>query len=150
MRPENKSKMTLVMILVLCIAPIVIAQWLWSNGQVQGGHSYGQLLAQPALSSDPQWRLLAHDPAGCTPRVHSLAQSAKQLQIAQGKERERIRSVAACDSSLPPQFSLGLYLIDPHGNAVIFYPPEQLAQIVGRQKVIREIGTILKNNRGLG
>jgi hypothetical protein len=142
--------MTLLAILGLCIAPIVLAQWLWSQGQVQGGQSYGQLLAQPALSHDTQWRLVAHDPAGCTTALQSLAQSAQQLQTAQGRERERIRSVAACASALPQQFSLGLYLIDPHGNAVIFYPPEQLAQVVGRQKVIREIGTILKNNRGLG
>ncbi|WP_156939089.1 hypothetical protein [Deefgea rivuli] len=147
---KTKSRLILLAILGLCIAPIVLAQWLWSNGQVQGGQSYGQLLAQPALSRDAQWRLVAHDPAGCTASLHSLAQSAQQLQIAQGKERERIRSVAACDSTLPQQFSVGLYLIDPHGNAVIFYPPEQLAQVLGRQKVIREIGKILKNNRGLG
>ncbi|MGL4996596.1 MAG: hypothetical protein ACRC6G_10555, partial [Deefgea sp.] len=133
-----------------CIAPIVLAQWMWSRGEVQGGRTYGQLLAKPAIERDTQWRLLAHDPAGCSPQLQNLAQSAQQLQIAQGKERQRIRSIAACDLTLSPQFALGLYLIDPHGNAVIFYQPKQLSQVDGRQKVIREIGKILKNNRGLG
>jgi hypothetical protein len=150
MSPKAKSRLTLLVILLICLAPIVLAQWLWSRGEVQGGNSYGQLIAQPAIERDAQWRLLAHDPAGCSAQVQTLAQSAVQLQTAQGKERDRIRSVAACDRSLPQQFALGLYLIDPHGNAVIFYPPEQLAQVEGRQKVIREIGKILKNNRGLG
>ncbi len=150
MSPKTKSRMPLLAILLLCIAPIVLAQWLWSRGDVRGGDSYGQLLAKPAVNPDIQWRLLAHDPAGCSAQLHSLAQSAQQFQIAQGKERERIRSIAACDLTLSPQFSLGLYLIDPHGNAVIFYQPEQLSQVDGRQKVIREIGKILKNNRGLG
>lgn len=147
---KTKSRLTLLAILLLCVAPIVLAQWVFSRGEVQGGHSYGQLLAKPAVEPDTQWRLLAHDPAGCSVQVQRLAQSAQQLQIAQGKERHRIRSVAACDLALPPQFALGIYLIDPHGNAVILYRPEQLSQVDGRQKVIHEIGKILKNNRGLG
>lgn len=150
MSPKTKSRLTLLAILLLCVAPILLAQWVWSRGEVQGGQSYGQLLAKPAIERDTQWRLLAHDPAGCSTQLKGLAQSAQQLQIAQGKERNRIRSVAACDQTLPPQFALGIYLIDPHGNAVIFYPPAQLSQVDGRQKVIQEIGKILKNNRGLG
>ncbi|MGL6042208.1 MAG: hypothetical protein ACRC01_13540, partial [Deefgea sp.] len=123
MSPKSKSRLALLAILLLCIAPIVLAQWMWSRGEVQGGHTYGQLLAKPAIERDTQWRLLAHDPAGCSAQVHRLAQSALQFQTAQGKERERIRSIAACDLTLPQQFALGIYLIDPHGNAVIFYLP---------------------------
>ena len=66
MLPKTKSRVILIAMLAMCIAPIVLAQWLWSRGQVQGGQSYGQLLAQPALNRDAQWRLVAHDPAGCT------------------------------------------------------------------------------------
>lgn len=150
MQPKTKSRLVFIAILLICIVPIGLAQWVWSRGEVQGGQTYGQLLATPAIEQDAQWRLVAHDPNGCSTALKSLAQSAVQLQTAQGRERDRIRSVAACDRSLPPQFELGLYLIDPHGNAVIFYPPEQLAKIEGRQKVIREIGKILKNNRALG
>ncbi|WP_297577252.1 hypothetical protein [uncultured Deefgea sp.] len=139
----------MISILALCISPVLLAQWFWVSGDVKGGHSYGQLLAQPLVAADQQWRLVAHDPAGCSALATQLMMSAQQLQMAQGRERGRIRSVAACSMPLPAHFSSGLYLIDPHGNAVIFYPPALLQDVAGRQKTIQEIATILKNNRGL-
>ena len=94
MSPKTKSRLSLLAILLICLLPILLAQWLWSRGEIQGGHSYGQLIAQPAIERDAQWRLLAHDPAGCSAQVQTLAQSAVQLQTAQGKERERKAIIA--------------------------------------------------------
>ncbi|QZA81229.1 hypothetical protein [Deefgea piscis] len=149
MSAKARSRFVLISILALCISPVLLAQWFWVSGDVKGGESYGQLLAQPVVAADQQWRLVAHDAAGCSDLATQLMKSAQQLQIAQGRERGRIRSVAACAMPLPTHFASGLYLIDPHGNAVIFYPPTLLQDVAGRQKTIQEIATILKNNRGL-
>ena len=150
MQPKTRSRLAFIAILSLSIAPIVAAQWLWQRGDVAGGKTYGQLLAQAVMPAQSQWQLAAHDAAGCTPQATQLSHAAQQLQKSQGREGERLAIRPACHSALPAQFATGIYLIDPHGNAVIYYTKQQLADVAGRQKIIREIGQILKNNRGLG
>ena len=147
---KTKSRLTFIAILSLSIAPIVAAQWLWQSGSVVGGKSFGLVIAQPIASPQTQWQLAAHDPAGCTKLATQLGFSAQQMQKAQGRESERVLARAACAQALPQSFAAGMYLIDPHGNAVIYYTPAQLAEMNGRHKAIKEIGQILKNNRGLG
>lgn len=146
---QYRNKMILLAILGMCMLPILLAQLAWQWARPQGGSSFGQLLAQPLLepATPPVWQLLAYSQDGCGTQSHELAQWAGQLQKAQGRVQERIR-VAACPS-LPPSMQSGIYLIDPHGNAVLRYTPMQLAEAGGRQAALREIGRVLKNNPGL-
>ncbi|WP_410499860.1 hypothetical protein [Chitinibacter sp. S2-10] len=144
----------MISILGLCILPILLAQAAWQWARPQGGESFGQLIAKPVLSAPPQryWQLLAHTGQACNAaqpnQANQLRPVAQQLQRAQGNAQHRIK-VAEC-LPLAQALPSGIYLIDPHGNAVLRYSPEQLAQIQGRQAALREIGKVLKNNQGLG
>jgi hypothetical protein len=148
MQLKTKSRMVLVAILGLCILPIVLAQAAWQWSRPQGGDSFGQLLARPLLAPQSQWQLLAHAEQGCGAQTQQLAQVATQLQRAQGRDQSRVK-VAEC-IALAQTMPSGIYLIDPHGNAVLRYSPDQLAAPQGRQAALREIGKVLKNNPGLG
>lgn len=156
MLAKAKSRLVLMAILGLCIAPLGLAQWAWHYARPQGGDTYGQLLAQPMVAPSAQrtWQLLAHIESQCTSAgaanadLAPLLLSARQLRLAQGRDQQRL-AVTAClplDRVMPS----GLYLIDPHGNAVLRYLPQQLQDAAGRQAVLREIGKVLKNNQGLG
>ncbi|QLG89271.1 hypothetical protein HQ393_14035 [Chitinibacter bivalviorum] len=153
MHTKAKQRMVLIAILGLCILPLLLAQAAWQWARPSGGKSYGQLLAQPLLSASqlngrPQWQLLAHGDAACGERTQQLTQIATHLQRAQGREQARLQ-VSQC-LSLAHTLPEGIYLIDPHGNAVLRYTPEQLAEPKGRQAALREIGVVLKNNPSLG
>lgn len=151
------SRLTLVTILGLCILPVGLAHWAWHWARPSGGDTYGQLLAQPMLapSAAQTWQLLAHIESQCPTAsgvanadLAQLLQSARQLRLAQGRDQQRI-AVGAC-LPLGRVMPSGLYLIDPHGNAVLRYTRAQLQDAAGRQAVLREIGKVLKNNQGLG
>jgi hypothetical protein len=155
---QARQRMILLAILGLCILPVLLAQLIWQWARPQGGASYGQLLAQPLttpvglnLPHRASWQLLAHTESMCeagNAQQRQLLLTAQQLQKAQGRDQTRI-TLGSC---LPSARSMptGVYLIDPHGNAVLRYSPQQLADVKGRQAVLREIGKVLKNNQGLG
>ncbi|GAA5785375.1 hypothetical protein GCM10007860_27480 [Chitiniphilus shinanonensis] len=161
--PRRKGRNTLLLMFGLALVPILAAQAVYHWWRPAGGASYGQMLLTPdTLASAPQWRLLAHDPAGCTALQGDLTFAARQFTVGQGREADRMRYGAsrACpnprvaDAGLEtprqPLPGAGLYLIDPHGNAVVRYAPQQLDDIDGRRRVMSEIGKFLKNNKGLG
>ncbi|XZG70303.1 hypothetical protein ACTSKR_00150 [Chitinibacteraceae bacterium HSL-7] len=157
MNRQRRSRIILVAILALCIAPVLAAQWLYRSGQVQGGQSFGELLVQPgALPAGERWVLLAYAPGGC-PGLLTVA--VRQLAVAQGREAARLEPAAALGcrtAALPsrtpqvPWTAAGVYLIDPHGNAVLRYSVEQLTSDTGRRQALGEIGRVLKNNKALG
>ncbi|WP_018152997.1 hypothetical protein [Leeia oryzae] len=162
--PSKRRKLDgrhmLLIMLGICLLPWLAAELAFRFFPPQGGQSYGELLAEPLLKPDPQWRLLAHDPAGCSQALAGFALVARQVSLAQGREMDRIRPeqtggcekplVASKDYTALQSRGAGLYLIDTHGNAVVRYSASQLADDEGRKQVIKEVGLLLKNNPALG
>ncbi|HSC80410.1 MAG TPA: hypothetical protein VLC08_08655 [Chitinolyticbacter sp.] len=158
----KRGRKTFLLLFSLALAPILAAQAVYTWYRPAGGASFGTLLVQPGVApTATQWRLVAHDPAGCTPLIDTLTFAARQLTVAQGREAGRVVYAAtrACPGKvadaalLAPKVALpgaGLYLVDPNGNAVIRYSPEQLGGDEGRRRAMGEIGKLLKNNRALG
>ncbi|WP_148713910.1 hypothetical protein [Chitinolyticbacter meiyuanensis] len=158
----KRGRKTLLLMFALSLTPILAAQAVYTWYRPAGGQSFGELLVQPAvLDAAKQWRLVAHDPAGCTAQADALTFAARQLDVAQGRESDRVAYAATrlCPGKVAdaqvvqPRQALpgaGLYLVDPNGNAVIRYSPQQLASDEGRRRVMSEIGKLLKNNQALG
>ena len=155
---QQRGRWLLLGLFAMAAVPILAAQAAFQWWRPQGGNTFGQLIAQPAAAADSHWRLVAveHD---CGQRWQQLLLASRQLRLAQGLDSERITRAtsgtcqAAYLAALPaaPLLSQpGLYLLDPHGNAVVRYAPAQLSNDADRRKVLKEIGTLLKNNKGLG
>lgn len=157
--------------LLLGLAPVLLASLLYYVRPLGGGGSYGELVARPfPLAVAPgRWALAAYAPAPCDPACTMKLDSLRRLRLAQGEDAERIELVwlssrANAEATvagmrvvhLPEPARLAglsaaadpagdIYLIDPRGNLVLRYPAG--ADMRG---VIREIGRVLKYNRGLG
>lgn len=146
----RNSRRILLIIVVCCLLPWAAAEIVFRWLPPQDAHSYGELLIQPALPAQQHWQLIAHPAPQCNSPLQTMAQ---QLYNAQGRDRERLE-VRPCASPLAgapwQNWPTGLYLIDPHGNAVLRYRQRQLDSHEGRQKVLREIGAVLRRNPGLG
>ncbi|GHD68105.1 hypothetical protein [Jeongeupia chitinilytica] len=159
MKPNRQrhGRRVLLALLAMSALPIVAAQLVYDHWRPAGGESFGELIASPVTGNAARWRLAAVGADGCGARTRSLLFSAGQLQRAQGEAATRIETAttAPCASTItlgdhPLLTEAGLYLIDPNGNAVLRYRPEQLADAVGRKRALQEIGKLLKQNRGLG
>ncbi|UXY15952.1 hypothetical protein N8I74_02740 [Chitiniphilus purpureus] len=157
------GRKTFLLLLGIALVPLLAAQAAYQWWRPEGGDSFGKLIVMPeAFAAAPQWRLVAHDPAGCTPLREKLAFAARQFAVGQGREADRLHfgSSQACAGPAlqehivsAPRLALpgpGLYLVDPNGNAVTQYTPQQLDDVEGRRRTMSEIGKFLKNNRGLG
>ncbi|MDW5417367.1 hypothetical protein R6242_12390 [Iodobacter sp. CM08] len=150
-----KGRTVLIACFMLSLLPILAAQAVWQWWRPVGGNSFGELLATPIAAPGP-WRLAAAD-AACGDVHSKLLFAAGQLRLAQGEASQRMVRASFCPSNsadiayLPSHApSSGLYLIDPHGNAVLRYSTEQLSNDDGRRKALKEIGQVLKNNKALG
>ncbi|WP_035054538.1 hypothetical protein [Andreprevotia chitinilytica] len=158
LKNRKRGRIVLLALIALSAFPIIAAQAVFHWGQPEGGRSFGRMLAQPAAPASSRWRLVAvgHD---CGAAWNDLLVASRQLRLAQGQDTERIEratSGACNDAALtavpgnPHLAEPGLYLVDPRGNAVTHYAPDQLSSDANRRKVLQEIGKILKNNQGLG
>ncbi|GGP23832.1 hypothetical protein [Silvimonas iriomotensis] len=158
----NRGQKTLLLMFGITLAPILAAQaffHFWRPAEIK---SYGELIATPdAAPANGYWRLVAADPQGCTDNQKALLFATRQMRLAQGQESHRIQrgSTVACPAldhdvavlnNASGLHAGGLYLIDPHGNLVMRYRPEQIGDNEGRKKAMAEIGRILKNNEALG
>ncbi|AOY00806.1 hypothetical protein [Jeongeupia sp. USM3] len=157
MKHRNKGRGVLIALFTMAALPVVSAQLAYDHWRPAGGQSFGELIARPAAAKAAQWRLAAVGADGCGERTQLLLFSAGQLQKAQGEAARRLTpaTTAPCPSATvltahPQLAAPGLYLIDPNGNAVVRYRPEQLADDAGRRRALQEIGKLLKQNRGLG
>lgn len=155
----------LLAIFLLCVSPVLASTALYFLAPPAGGKSYGRLLAtQPftlaARSDWPQthWVLLQVEAGACDAGCRQRRDALARIRVAQGEAASRLTVLTA--SPQPPVADQavgalradtrglvpgGLYLIDPHGNQVLFYPPG--AEPV---RVIRELAKVLKTNNGLG
>ncbi|WP_055433353.1 hypothetical protein [Gulbenkiania indica] len=169
---RRAGRIKLGLIVLACALPAVAAWASYRFFPPEGGKSYGQLLEVRPLpgSEAPDWPrgkwVLAtvEAPGPCDARCERRLFTQRQIQVAQGEASERLvrlRLVAGAVAQgeapsraevpvraaphLASRVGAGLYLIDPLGNTVMFYPD---AAEPGR--VIREVGKILKTNNGLG
>jgi hypothetical protein len=164
---KRNARIKLLLMMALCSSP-VIASWALYVARVPlGQKSVGELLPTQPFSAAAsaawprgKWVLASVTRDGCDEacRQHLFAQ--RQIQTAQGEDASRLQRVLLSNSSATkpegtvlvsmaadslPQRGNGLYLIDPLGNQVMFYPDR-----ADPTKVIREVGRILKTNNGLG
>ena len=148
MQSHKQGRWPFILIVLCCTAP-VLASWLaYYVWQPAGGLSYGQLLVQPlAIAQQTAWPqgrwVLLSSGDGCDLRCQQRQFAMRQIRTAQGEAAKRL--VARHVPATGGLRNDGFYLVDPHGNAVLFYPDG--AQPGG---IIREIGRVLKTNNGLG
>ncbi|WP_432723404.1 hypothetical protein R0381_001120 [Jeongeupia wiesaeckerbachi] len=154
---QQRGRRVLLALFALSALPIVVAQLAYDHWRPAGGRSFGELIAKPVTGSAARWRLAVVGADGCGAQTQALLFSAGQLQRAQGEASRRLETAttAPCPSALtlgdhPLLAQAGLYLIDPNGNAVLRYRPDQLGDVEGRKRALQEINKLLKQNRGLG
>ncbi|WP_189375127.1 hypothetical protein [Vogesella alkaliphila] len=147
MNARDRGRIKLLLIALLCALP-VLASWLsyrWLPPA--GGKSYGQLLATPLPQArQPGWPqgrwVLLDAAANCNPACERRRFAMRQIHTAQGEAAARLVRRQQAEAGLRQD---GFYLVDPHGNGVLFYPDG-----AAPAAVIREIRSVLKNNNSLG
>lgn len=147
MSARGRGRIKLLLIALLCALP-VLASWLsyrWLPPA--GGKSYGQLLATPLPQArQPGWPqgrwVLLDAAAACGPACEQRRFAMRQIHTAQGEAATRLVRRQQADAGLRQD---GFYLVDPHGNGVLFYPDG-----AAPAAVIKEIRSVLKNNNSLG
>ena len=91
----------------------------------------------------PQGRWVLLDAAAaCGPACEQRRFAMRQIHTAQGEAATRLVRRQQADVGLRQD---GFYLVDPHGNGVLFYPDG-----AAPAAVIKEIRSVLKNNNSLG
>lgn len=120
-----------------------------------------------------KWVLLMVDSGTCTQHCQNMLFTLRQLRLAQGREMGRIERLMLARDAVPqhlPDTAAGvhvwhdtgglmqrlpvaqqadvsrfIYVIDPLGNQVLRYRDD-----TEPRAIIRELGKLLKNNKGLG
>ncbi|MFK7954560.1 MAG: hypothetical protein AB8B96_00565 [Lysobacterales bacterium] len=151
--PKNRGRWVLIMIFSLFFAPIVAALFLnsrLSDWRPSATKNFGQLIVPvvpigselPSSPADdlPPWRLIwpvvGSCESACKERIETLA----RIQQTLGRHRDKLEIWALNDAAgdLDPGTSdkiraalvareltaEGLYLVDPLGNVMMFYPPD--------------------------
>ena len=158
---RRRSRLTLLLIVAVCAAPIVasyIAYYVWQPG----GHvNYGELLEPRPLPDTPllapdgstsrvsdlkgSWVLLLPDSGRCDERCRTALVYMRQIRLAQGKETGRIERVwLLTDEGAPPADVLagqpGLRVVRGAGSAVLRVFPDGAA---GRIHVVDPLGNLM-------
>jgi hypothetical protein len=158
---RRRSRLTLLLIVAVCAAPIVasyIAYYVW---QPSGHVNYGELLeprplpdtALTALDGSTfrfrdlkgSWILLVADDARCDDRCRTRLVYMRQIRLAQGKETERIERVwlLTGDGSPPAEVLAGqpgLRVVRAGGSDVLGGLAEGAA---GRIHVVDPLGNLM-------
>ena len=126
---------------------------------------------KPASFADlkGKWLLVVVDPAGCDAQCAAALHAIRQYRVAQNTEMDRMdrvwlvadgqvpsaQAVQAAEGAqirlvhgpvtLPGALQQSFYLIDPLGNQVMRYGRDATPN-----KVIKELGRVLKNNQSIG
>ncbi len=169
----TRSQMKLLALLALFAAPILAAWLAASYWTPQRLANYGELLPPkplrlPVLTAPGgqtrawaelrgKWVLLVVAPAGCDADCSHAAWLARQVRLAQGRERDRIERVflsTQAEMNWPygnevyravlaqPSEALargGLFLVDPMGNLMLRFP-----QHADGERVIRDLHRLLQ------
>ncbi len=151
--PKTRGRLVLIMIFALFFAPIVAALFLnsrLSDWRPSATKNFGQLIVPvvpigselPVVDSEtlPPWRLIWPLSGDCEAECRQKVETLARIQQTLGRHRdkleiwvlndtsgeldagaaEKVRS-ALVERDLTTQ---GLYLVDPLGNVMMFYPPD--------------------------
>ncbi|GGY15479.1 hypothetical protein [Paludibacterium paludis] len=163
---RRDGRLLLVLLTLLCLAPVLAAWWVIRAEPPRGGKSYGTLLtvrpfeaARLAGWPTGKWVLLTREGPDCATACRSLRHTVGQIRTALGEAASRTVVVRLVDgraaradagelagAGVPlPAVDSGFMLVDPLGNQVMFYPAS-----AEPRRVMGEIGHLLKTNNGLG
>ncbi len=163
---QRSGRLVLILLALLCAAPVLSAWWIIRVSPPAGGTSYGMLLptrpfppaAAPGWPAG-KWVLVTREEASCPAACQSLRHTVRQLRTALGEGASRTAIVHLVEGRSPvkarEELSLvaegatldqgHFLLVDPLGNQVMSYPAD-----ADPKRVIRELGHVLKTNNGLG
>jgi len=163
---QARGRRVLLAMACLSLLPVLAAWGVFRFSPALAQHSYGQLLpAEPfaaaALPGWPRgvWSLVSVEPGTCDAACMARRFLLRQIRLAQGEAAARMVTVRlAGDAAASPASGLalsapalasrlahdGIFLVDPHGNQVLFYPDGS-----DPSRVINEINRIVQINNAL-
>lgn len=166
-RPILGSRLKLLLIMALFAAPALAAWLAYHHAAPAGGKSHGRLL--PPRSPDlpgldalrGRWVLLVATDGACAEDCREWVRLARQVRLAQGRERERVARAVLAASDLPAEAGLtacalppggladlhpearpGIHLLDPQGRVMLRFPERP-----DGRAMIRDLRTLLAVSR---
>jgi hypothetical protein len=138
--PKKRGRLTLLLILAVCAAPLVASYTMYFLGGTAEHVNYGDLIeprplthaalttldgqALPLAQLKGQWVLLTVDDAGCDARCREKLVYLRQVRLAQGREAGRISRLWLVSGGARPDAALlaeheGLTLARDTGGSVL-------------------------------
>ncbi len=147
---KARGRRTLLMLALICAAPVVASYvayyWFRHPGQVNYGELLEAKLAQEIVGTLPEggkfrlsdyrgrWLFLTVDAGPCEDACQHKLYATRQARTIQGREQERVVRVWLQANDAPalarqflaehPGPTRNIYLIDPLGNIVLRYPAD--------------------------
>ena len=169
----NRSRRTLIIVLIAFLLPVIIAWIILNQHWYQAGSNKGTLLANPvaleAQDTLPEgWKLAYVPPDECLQNCQNTLFVMNQIDVALGKDTERVTPVVITnteredvgayhdqltfDELVAPALiaQLGelpehsLFIIDPLNNVMLYYPTH-----TGKEAMILEGKNVLADLRKL-
>ncbi|RUO76029.1 hypothetical protein [Idiomarina seosinensis] len=147
----NRSRRTLLIVLVAFLLPVIVAWVVLNQHWYQAGTNKGTLIANPvslqeATDLPDGWKLAYLAPASCEQRCQNAIFVMNQVDVAVGKDSDRLTPIVLSESKGPSaeqysnQFDIqtmvapklidtlselpeaSLFIIDPLNNVMLYYP----------------------------
>jgi hypothetical protein len=175
MTTVKKSRATFIGVILAFALPVIGAKLVLSQHWYQGAvTNHGTILIPPielqdkALSLPQGWRIALYDDGNCSDACMQALFAINQLDIALGKETERVTPVVISNALteldlaqvplvqhithqefgtaiefLPPH---SLFIVDPLGNIVLYYPTytDEHAMRMEAKNLMADLRTLLK------
>lgn len=147
----NRSRRTLIIVLIAFLLPVIVAWVILDQHWYQAGTNKGTLLANPISLTDTEalpngWKLGYVAPEQCGNRCQNTLYVMNQIDVAVGKDTDRVTPVVLAqgaaantephlerlniDRTTAPQLIAqlsdlpadSLFIIDPLNNVMLYYP----------------------------
>jgi hypothetical protein len=147
----NRSRRTLIIVLIAFLLPVIIAWIILDQHWYQAGTNKGTLLAEPVTLGQADelpdgWKLAYIAPEQCQERCQNVLFVMNQIDVALGKDTDRVTPVVLTNSAVAdvrefhsefhftqlqqPQLidqlnglpAGSLFIIDPLNNVMLYYP----------------------------
>lgn len=162
-------KPKLVLVALVCVAPLILGTLAWFYGWPAGNAgNYGELIAPRTLAGAPfdalrgKWVLVSFDAAACDAYCEKKLYFMRQVRRAQGKDIERVERLwvltdagaprpellaaiegtrigSSSDASFSPDH---IYIVDPLGNLMLRFPRDP-----DPSKMLKDLQRLLKYSR---
>lgn len=174
----NRSRRTLIIVFIAFLLPVLVAWLILDQHWYQAGTNKGTLLTDPIALEDteqlPQgWKLGYIVPANCEQQCANALYVMNQIDVAVGKDSDRVFPIAFSDnseqqltqqleqlqvsaikapnivqqlSSLPHNT---LFIIDPLNNVMLYYPThkDKESMVLEGKNVLADLRKLLKLSR---